>query len=334
LLASTARTPAILIELEKNALREIKRRHEAHGVPSSIARGVVVRSFVRHAAEWTSRRPSVSPARERGVSMKRAMGHHGEHEQHAAHGAHAPTRDADAGAAVPGHGSEEPAGLGPEKAGYALELTRTDAELSFVIRAPDGKALDRFARVHDRELHLFVVSRDLTRYSHLHPTRDARGTWSVSLPPLEPGPYWVYADFTVDDGPALTLRQDLSIPGTKPERARPAPSASAHVEGFHVELEGVLRAETPAKLAFRVRGDGGPVPLEPYLGARGHLVVIRADDGAFLHVHPLEERAATGDVSFNVHPPSAGRYELFLDFQVEGRVHTATFSVEVGKGRA
>jgi hypothetical protein len=259
--------------------------------------------------------------------MKRAMGHHGEHDQHAAHGKDA--RSHDAGTDALRDDAAQAAGLKSEQSGYTFEVTKSDAELAFVIRAPDGQALRRFAPVHDRELHLFVISRDFARYAHLHPTRDARGTWSVQLPRLESGPYWVYADFTVGEGPALTLRHDFSIPGTTPQRVRRMPSTSRHVDGFHVEVDGALRAESPTRLTFRVRADSEPVQLEPYLGARGHLVVIRADDGAFLHVHPLEEGATPSDVSFSVHPPSAGRYELFLDFQVGGRVQTAAFSVDV-----
>ena len=79
------------------------------------------------------------------------------------------------------------AGLESQQAGYAFELQSEPSErtLRFVIRAPDGEALERFARRHERELHLILVSRDLSSFAHLHPSRDA-GVWSVALPSLEP----------------------------------------------------------------------------------------------------------------------------------------------------
>ena len=64
-----------------------------------------------------------------------------------------------------------------------------------------------------------------------------------------------------------------------------------------------------------------PVALQPYLGARGHLVVLREDDLAFLHVHP------TGDgVEFETELAKDSRYRLYLQFKHAGRVHTAEFT--------
>jgi hypothetical protein len=42
--------------------------------------------------------------------------------------------------------------------------------------------------LHERDLHLIVVNRELTTFRHVHPTLDADGTWSVDLPALDPGP--------------------------------------------------------------------------------------------------------------------------------------------------
>ncbi len=73
--------------------------------------------------------------------------------------------------------------------------------------------------------------------------------------------------------------------------------------------------------------------LEPYLGAFGHLVALRDGDLAYLHAHPEGAEAAPGEVSgptvaFAVEAPTAGRYLLYLDFQVDGQVRTAAFTVE------
>jgi hypothetical protein len=63
-------------------------------------------------------------------------------------------------------------------------------------------------------------------------------------------------------------------------------------------------------------------------------VALRAGDLAYLHVHPMgdEPAAESGpDIAFMAQVPSPGRYLLYLDFQVEGQVHTATFTVTAGR---
>ena len=75
--------------------------------------------------------------------------------------------------------------------------------------------------------------------------------------------------------------------------------------------------------------DGEPVTdLEPYLGAYGHLVALRAGDLAYLHVHPEGGR---GPVAFRAEVPSEGAYHLFLDFKHDGVVRTAAFAVGTGE---
>jgi uncharacterized protein YfaP (DUF2135 family) len=48
-------------------------------------------------------------------------------------------------------------------------------------------------------------------------------------------------------------------------------------------------------------------------------------------VHPLDgTTTGCGPVQFATEFPTAGRYRLFLQFQVDGRVHTASFTQDVG----
>ena len=72
--------------------------------------------------------------------------------------------------------------------------------------------------------------------------------------------------------------------------------------------------------------------LEPYLGSFGHLVALRSGDLAYLHVHPQGDSPGgsttrSPKVSFLAAAPSAGLYRLHLDFQHEGIVHSAHFTV-------
>jgi hypothetical protein len=117
--------------------------------------------------------------------------------------------------------------------------------------------------------------------------------------------------------------------------SRPAPlpeATTATVDGYQVDLAGSPLAGTSSELTLTVREDGEPVTdLDPYLGAAGHLVAIRASDLAYLHVHPLDDADdANGPrVRFATEVPSAGDYRLFFDFSHRGEVRTAAFTVHV-----
>jgi hypothetical protein len=230
----------------------------------------------------------------------------------------------------------EAKGLAIAEAGYRF-VPETDvlpaggsSTFPFSIRDPNGEPVTRFDQNHERELHLILVSRDLVDYAHLHPTRDASGTWSVTLPPVDPGSYRVYADFQATGGPALTLGADLTAGGQVDPAELPAESRIATVDDYEVSVEGSPNAAGANELAFTVRRAGAPVRTEPYLGAGGHLVAIRDGDLAYLHVHPLEERSDDPAVRFMAEFPSAGTYRLFLDFAHAGEVRTAAFTVHVG----
>jgi hypothetical protein len=226
-----------------------------------------------------------------------------------------------------GHGSVSPGGT------YTLAVQEdrfdpgTPAEFRFKVLDPDGEAVTDYRPLHERDLHLIVVRRDLATFSHLHPTREADGTWHVELTLPSPGPYRAFADLAPRDGPEMTLTVDLTAPGEWVQQELPAPSRTARAARYQVELKGELAAGVHSEIAFSVSREGRGVELEPYLGALGHLVALRASDLAYLHVHPLEG-ATSEAVRFGVEVPSSGAYRLFLQFLHEHRVHTAAFTVQ------
>jgi hypothetical protein len=226
--------------------------------------------------------------------------------------------------------------------GYRIEADETllavgsAAPFTFRIAGPDGETVRDYVASHERELHFILVGSDLGSYAHLHPERGADGTWSVGLPALAAGTYRAFADFTVTDGPELTLGLDLAVSGDAVFAPLPAPSATATVEGYDVTITGSPAAGASTEVELTVTKDGQPVTdLQPYLGAFGHLVAIRSGDLAYLHVHPLgdspHDDAARGgpSVRFAVEVPSPGDYRLFFDFSHGDGVHTAAFTVQV-----
>jgi len=211
-------------------------------------------------------------------------------------------------------------------------LERDGGTFRFAIEDQQGRAVAKFTPIHERDLHLIVVNRELTMFHHVHPTLGVDGTWSVDLPALDPGSYRAIADFQVADGPRLALGTDLAVAGQYQPAELSEPTWEATTDGYEVGLaaEGNDAGEVTA--ALTVRRDGHVVTdLEPYLGASGHLVAIRRGDLAYAHVHPVEDgRPAPGVVTFDAELTSAGRYGLFFDFKHDGTVHTAGFTFDQG----
>ncbi|MFL5837714.1 MAG: hypothetical protein ACJ76K_14175 [Solirubrobacteraceae bacterium] len=206
-------------------------------------------------------------------------------------------------------------------------------ELRFRIVDREGRAVRDFDVEHTKRMHVIVVRRDLTEFQHLHAAMGPDGTWSTPLRLPDGGSYRVFADFS-HEGRPTTLAGDLRVDGAADLQALPAPQPVATSDGgYHVRLAaGAARPGRETMLRFTVTRGGRPVDVEPYLGAGGHLVALREGDLAFLHIHPVEQ--ANGDsIAFAATFPTEGKYRLFLQFRVAGRVQTAAFTQEALGGR-
>jgi hypothetical protein len=234
--------------------------------------------------------------------------------------------------AVPGaHGlTFELAGvrLEPQPATFAPGGART---WRFRIMGCDGAPVRDFEPEQGKLLHLIVVRSDFTGYQHLHPVLGPDGTFSVPVATPSAGRYRAIADFVID-GRKYVVGTDIDVPGAARETPLPAPALQASVDGYDVELQrpAVLEAGEEAQLTFRMTRRGRPVAdLQPYLGAYGHLVALHAPDLAYSHVHPNGEDRSAGAITFDAELDEPGSYRLFVQFQTNGRVHTAAFTQTV-----
>jgi hypothetical protein len=220
-------------------------------------------------------------------------------------------------------------GLAATQDGYTLVPTSTTLtagrqQFAFQVMGPDGVALADYEVEHEKELHLIAVRRDGQGFQHVHPVRDDAGLWSTELD-LQPGPWQIFADLVPDGADDVTLGTDIYVDGGAFQpRPTPAQSDVADVDDLRIELTGAAALGEETTLSFTLTRDGEAVVPEPYLGAQGHLVALREDDLAYLHVHPDAD-----SLSFQATFPTPGRYLLYLDFSVDGQVRTAPFTVEV-----
>jgi hypothetical protein len=195
----------------------------------------------------------------------------------------------------------------------------------------DGNAVRDFEPEQDKLLHLIVVRTDFTGYQHLHPVLGEDGTFSVEVATPRAGDYRAIADFVID-GRKYVVGTTLTAAGRAADRPLPPPALKASGDGYDVELQrpAVLEAGEEAQLTFRITRDGRPVTdLEPYLGAYGHLVALHAPDLAYSHVHPDGEDHSAGAITFDTELDEPGSHRLFLQFQIDGRVHTVAFTQTV-----
>ncbi|XVQ89492.1 hypothetical protein ACQP2K_19360 [Microbispora siamensis] len=255
----------------------------------------------------------------------------------------APAKNGLGGHATPSPAAQKaehvPRGLQVSQSGYTLTpqtttiTPGTETDFRFTVSGPDGRPVTAYETQHDKKLHLILVSRDATVFRHLHPELSGEGIWSVPLTLPDAGAYRVFADFAPQGGEGLTLGADLYAAGDYAPRPLPAPSRTVTVDGYTVRLDGTLTPGAASRLTAEISRNGKPVTdLQPYLGAYGHLVALRVGDLAYLHVHP---DGAPGDgvtpagpgITFYAEVPSRGDYRLFLDFQHDGTVHTAAFTL-------
>jgi hypothetical protein len=224
------------------------------------------------------------------------------------------------------------------RTGYA-SISPTRGRLTLRVLDPvTQQAVRTFLPVHERALHLFVVSRDLSFFDHVHPVLDDEGLFAVDLSLPGPGVYAIYADTYPATGTPQFLQTLLVTPDYRgPLFAAPASlpvgPATTTVEGLRITLAaGRQRTGEPLRLTFTVEdaATGRAVAdLEPYLGAPGHLLIVSADLETAFHSHPSDLQSRGPVVGFDATLPRAGVYKLWLQIQRAGRVVTVPMTLDV-----
>ena len=233
-----------------------------------------------------------------------------------------------------------PPRIGEYKVDVAL-LPRTGGGASGVevsVRDPDtGEPVTNFIDVHERRLHLFIISRDLEQFAHVHPAPRSDGVFELRHD-LTAGEYMMIADFLPAGGTSQLVQRAVMTPGYRgplfapaAELALTAPEQVAG--GIRIRMDApalVLRRETVVRFHVSDAATSLPITdLEPYLGASGHLLIVNDDLTAAIHAHP--EGAATGGpvVTFAPTFPAPGRYKVWAQFERKGAVLTAAFVIDV-----
>jgi hypothetical protein len=221
---------------------------------------------------------------------------------------------------------------------YPVDLrvtpTTGGARLRLTVRDPRSRSTVRkFAIVHERPMHLFVVGDSLEFFAHEHPAEQPDGVFLIDVALPRAGPYMAIAEFLPEGGTPQTFQQMFTTGEAFGRPANPAVDAGPRtVDGIRVTVDASqVKAGAARPLVFRVEdaATGAPVTdLQPYLGASAHLLMVPADLSEALHGHPDPQFVEAG-ITFTPLVPRAGRYKMWIQFQRAGHVSTAAFVIEI-----
>lgn len=224
------------------------------------------------------------------------------------------------------------------KAGEKIELT-------FNIKNSKGETVEDLEVVHEKLIHLLIVSEDLAEFYHEHP-EPANGIFKVPFTFKNGGKFKIYADFTPKGSAQMVKSFDLTVSGN--ERAKETLKADTKFEKTVNDLLVMMKpadeliAGKELTLNFNVSDAKTKKPvtdLQKYLGELAHFVIISQDLQEFVHAHPMSGGHDHGDkmenmetaptVMAHVSFPKAGLYKVFAQFQRNDKVITVPFVVEV-----
>lgn len=242
----------------------------------------------------------------------------------------------------------------PAKPSDATIAAGAPVTLRLTLKAPSGDIVTKVDTVHEKPLHLLIVSRDLSFFAHEHPAPQPDGTFTVDFTFPAGGDYTLYHDFTPAGGTQQIARVPVKVEGKVVAPVALAIDAEKPktIDGHTIALStgvggGPVKAGGSATLTFTLSKDGAPVTtLAPYLGAMGHLVVLSADGKEFVHSHPVGGHDMTEGghamtsggptVAFEAHFNTPGLYKGWGQFNVgtkeKERIITAPFVFEVAAG--
>ncbi|GGI45688.1 hypothetical protein GCM10008018_13410 [Paenibacillus marchantiophytorum] len=214
-------------------------------------------------------------------------------------------------------------------------MPKQDTMITIKIQDKDGKSIEKFDTVHEKQMHFIIVSKDLSFFNHIHPDYKGKGEFTVTTQFPTAGEFKVIADITPTGMGAMSKSQWVTVQGDLPAQKPIEPDASLTkvVDGKEVTLSiDHLMAGMELNLNFNIKDAQTKKPvtdLQPYLGAVGHVVILTQDAENYLHVHPTDEKASGPDAKFMTTFPHSGVYKIWGQFQQNGKVFTVPFVVKV-----
>ncbi|MBM7773637.1 plastocyanin [Actinokineospora baliensis] len=208
--------------------------------------------------------------------------------------------------------------------------TGRPAELTLSLTdSATGRPVDDILVHHGALIHLAIVS-PTGGLAHVHPVRAAPGDYRVQFTPTEPGRHTMAAELARVGGGTQQLRAEINVAGNPLPSSEPAPGTIT---------VGPLRAGDPATLTVDF---AGPDDLQPWLGMRGHLIVVGPSptQDVWAHVHAMTTATAgtqpdetvaayPAEISFTFTFPRPGRYRAWFQAERDYAILTIPTTLDV-----
>jgi len=226
--------------------------------------------------------------------------------------------------------------------------------VAFTIDQHSGAALVDYKRGAGPHtgIHLIIVREDLSVIIHRHPKVGPNGAVRQPIVFPKPGPYRVLVDAYPNlSGPLRNFQLTATVRVAGAYRPQPLPpfTSTDHVAGYTVRLRGAghLKAIDPTYVNATVVDAGGrPATFVPWYGALAHAIFFRKGSLDYFHTHVCSPGATVctsilggaravgrssrpGRLNVVVLVPLPGTWRLFLQFQANGKVLTAPFTLHV-----
>ncbi len=214
----------------------------------------------------------------------------------------------------------------------------TPVRLMIDVQDSTGKAIAKFDRFQEKLMHLIVVSDNLQFFSHVHPTYKENGRFEIETRFLQPGTYTLFTDYKPSGKTEQVSVLKTQVPGNSPPAPKIDLNRTKTFADTKVNLtisQATVKAGEEVTLMFNLQdasNNQSLKDLQPYLGERGHLVILRKSSplkaADYIHAHAMKD-TPTGQVNFMTSFPQPGKYKLWGQFNRNGRIVIADFWVNV-----
>jgi hypothetical protein len=218
--------------------------------------------------------------------------------------------------------------------------------------------------VHEKPIHLYIVSEDLSQFFHQYPEKNAEGIYKDSFTFPNGGKYKLYVNLKPKNALKIVESYELMVSGDVRGNVEinQDDKLEKTVEDLRVTMrsDGDLVSNRDMMLTFQAFDSINKKPvtdLQNYLGAKAHFVVISKDLKDFVYIDPksnenvkteevkqddkgldkqIDEKLAGKDsesiISAIVNFPKSGIYKLFASFKRNDKIIVVPFIFEVKPG--
>jgi hypothetical protein len=210
-----------------------------------------------------------------------------------------------------------------------------DTVVTILVQDKWNREIEQFDLLHEKMMHLIIVSKDLSYFEHLHPEYKGGGRFEMTTQFPYGGYYQLIADYAAKGMGESVQSHWLHIGGPvqKSERLQPDSSLTKTTNCKQVTLSfDHLMAGMALNMNFTIIKADTKQPvsdLQPYLGSPGHAVAISSDSNQFLHVHPIDRPGSGPEATFSIVFPKSGIYKIWGQFQHHNEVFTVPFIIKV-----